>query len=68
VGSASHHLDAAETHEEAARRHRAAAARYEERNDYEMAALEHRNVTIEESAAQLERDRAALIEQRRAAR
>jgi hypothetical protein len=44
--------------------HRATAARYEELGDQELAALEHRSVEVEVVHAQLERDRAALLEGR----
>jgi hypothetical protein len=58
------HLDAAQLHDLAAERHRAAAMRYELMGDDELAALELRNVEIDQRAAELERDRAALVRRR----
>ena len=42
------------------------AERWEEQGDAEQAELERRNVEIELAAAQLEQDRAALIDRRQA--
>jgi hypothetical protein len=58
--AAGRHLDSADRHDEAVERHRAAAARAERIGDTEMAQLERRNLEIEEMAAALERDWAAL--------
>jgi hypothetical protein len=59
------HLKAAQTHDDAALRHEA-ALHWDEYGDPEHAELERRNVEIERAAAQLERDRAAFIERKRA--
>jgi len=44
------------------------AQRWEEQGDSELAELERRNVEIELAAAQLEHDRAALIDRRESER
>lgn len=61
------HVRAAETHDLAALRHAEAARFWDEYGDGEHAELERRNVEIERAAGQLERDRAAFVQRRRAA-
>jgi len=58
------HERAERAHRQAAQRHDRAAVFWTEQGDRERAELERRNVTIEEAAAELERDRAALARRR----
>ena len=57
----------AEQHERSARSHTDAAALWEQRGDAELAMLERRVAAVESAAAELERDRARLFDERAAA-
>ena len=56
------HRNAADTHEAAANRHDEAAKFWVGRGDAERADLERRNAAVERAAAEIERDRAKLLE------
>jgi hypothetical protein len=58
------HLEAAARHEEAALRHEEAARYWRGNGDEDIAELERRCVDLNREGAQIERDRAALLERR----
>jgi hypothetical protein len=60
------HREAAARHEQSAARHAEMAFYWEARGDVELAELERRTERVDREAAQIERDRADLIERRRA--